>query len=392
MRDLAAAALVVGGMALLAYVLAGYALLVRWLAAWRGRPVERREPTAWPRLAVLISAYNEARDLPAKLRSVLACDYPPERLQILVADDGSRDETSAVVAAVAAEPAAAGRLRLLERTANLGKPSQLNRLAAAAEADLLVFTDARQPLDPAALRHLVAWFADESVGGVSGAVQYRTAGGEPVPIGAYWRYESALRESEGRLHSCCGAAGPLLAMRRELFQPYPADLVLDDVLGPLRIVLGGRRFVYAADAVAYETYAMHRRHEYDRRVRTLAGNYQVLRYEPRLLLPWRNPIAWQYLSHKVGRLLVPWGLLAVLAGTLLGLPQPWAVGLLLAQGLCYLYAWIGWLGAGQPWAPKGSSLACNLVMLAVAAIAGLLRDLRGGSQARWAATEQHRRG
>lgn len=374
----------------LLYVLVGYLAAITCLARWRPRPVAAQSGT--PRVSILISAFNETRDLGRKIASLWRLDYPPEALEVLVADDGSSDGTGDLVESLAAAPEAAGRLRLLPRTGNLGKASQLNRLAEAANGEVLVFTDARQPLEPDALRELVAVFADSTVGGASGAVEYRTAAGEQVPIGAYWRYESRLREAEGRYHSCCGAAGPLLAMRRELFRPYPPNVVLDDVLGPMRLVLAGYRFVYVPGAKAVETYAMNRRHEYDRRVRTLAGNYQVLRLEPRLLLPWRNPIWWQYLSHKVGRLLVPWLMLAALAGALLGWPVHPAFRVSLAfQAAFILYGVIGWATAGQARAPKGSSLAYSLLLLAATALAGLWRDLRGRSTGRWGAAESRRR-
>lgn len=383
-------ALVLSGGLGLAYVLVGYPLLLA-LFARRARPVSG-DPNYRPRLSVLISAYNETRDLPAKIRSLWEQDYPVDRYEVLVADDGSTDGTAELVEQLSREPAAAGRLRLLPRTENLGKASQLNRLAEAASGEVLVFTDARQPLEPTALGRLVAALADPTVGGVSGAVEYRTAAGVPVPIGAYWRYESRLREWEGRLHSCCGAAGPLLAIRRELWTPLPAEVVLDDVLTPMRVVLSGRRFVYAADAVAYETYAMNRRHEYDRRVRTMAGNYQLLRLERRLLSR-QNPIVWQYVSHKLGRLLVPWLLLALLVGSMLGWREHAAFRILLAvQAAGYLYALVGWATAGSPRAPKGSSVAYSLALLAVTAVAGLWRDRRGGSTGRWGRTERARRG
>lgn len=378
-----------GGALLLAYVLLGYPALLAALAKVRPWPLCPVADPPLPSVSILISAYCEERDLPRKLASLADVDYPINLVEILIADDGSSDGTTAVVAAAAA---ADPRVRLLPPTGNLGKPAQLNRLAEAATGEVLIFTDARQPLEPAALRAVVAPLADPTVGGVSGAVAYRTPTGDDVPLGAYWKYESALRQWEGQLHSCCGAAGPLLAVRRELWQPLPPGIVLDDMLTPLRLVMRGKRFVYAADAVAVETYAMNRRHEFQRRVRTLAGNYQLLRLEPALLLPWRNPIWWQLLSHKVLRLTIPWCLAAMLLGSLLGLGRhPVFAGALAVQLLGYAYAAIGGVMAGRPRAPKGSSAAYSLVLLAAAALAGLWRDLRGGSQARWGAAERHRR-
>lgn len=385
-----ACVIVVLGLGGLAYVLAGYPLLLGLVAKLRPRPVKAADIE--PFVSILISAFRETRDLPRKVRSLWQLDYPTDRFEVLVADDGSGDGTGELVEELAAEPAAAGRLRLLERTENLGKARQLNRLAEQARGEILIFTDARQPLEPDAVRNLVKVFADPDVGGASGAVEYRTPAGDAVPIGAYWRYESWLREHEARVHSCCGGAGPLLSIRREWFAPLPPEVVLDDMLGPLRLVLAGRRFVYVHDAVALETYAMNRRHEFDRRVRTQAGTFQLLRLEPRLLWPWRNPVWWQFSSHKLGRLMVPWLLLLTLAGTLLGLGQHPAFGVLLALEAGFLaYGVIGWLTAGTPRAPKGSSLAYSLLLLSATALAGLWRDLRGGSTARWGTQESKRR-
>lgn len=384
--------LALGGLAAVSYVLLGYPVLLALVARLRPRP-PRRDPAAeLPFCSLLISAYCETRDLPRKIASLWRLDYPADRFEVLVADDGSSDGTGDLVEQLAAEPAAAGRLQLLARTENLGKASQLNRLAEAARGEILVFTDARQPLDSGALRAMAAVFADPDVGGASGAVHYQTAAGEPVTIGFYWRYESVIRRLEGLVHSCCGGAGPLLALRKSLWTPLPRQTVLDDVLGPMRVVLGGKRFVYAEDAIAIETYAMNRRHEYDRRVRTMAGNVQLLRLEPRLLVPFRNPIWWQFVSHKVGRVLLPWFLIATLAGSLLGLgSHPFFAALLAAQGLAYAYAAVGWLTAGRSWSPPGAQAVYSLVLLAACALAGTWRDLRGGSQGSWGKAEGARR-
>jgi len=384
--------LVLGGVAVVAYVLVGYPVVLRALAARRGRPPCALAPEPLPTVSVLISMYNEERTLARKIASLWALDYPPERLAVLVADDGSRDGTRALLERLAAEPEAGGRLRVLPDVGNLGKPAQLNRLAAEATGDVLVLTDGRQPLAPRAVRALVAALAEPDVGGASGSVVYQTPEGQPVLIGVYWRYEEQLRAWEGLLDSVVGAAGPLNAVRRELFTPFPPNLVLDDVFTPLMVARAGRRFVFVPEAQAIETFAMVRRHEYDRRVRTQAGLYQLVRLAPWVLLPWRNRVWWQLLSHRLGRLLIPWCLLAVLVGSLLGAPRhDFFVAVVVLQILFYGYATLGWLGAGQAWAPPGSSLAYNLVLLAVTALAGLGRELRGRTTSRWAAAEQHRR-
>jgi cellulose synthase/poly-beta-1,6-N-acetylglucosamine synthase-like glycosyltransferase len=129
-------------------------------------------------------------------------------------------------------------------------------------------------------------------------------------VGVYWRYEKELRRRESAVGSTLGATGAIYALRRTLWQPLPPDTILDDVLAPMRVVLAGHRVVFNDKARAFDRAAVDANAELRRKVRTLAGNYQILRLEPRLLLPWRNPVWLQYLSHKIGRLLAPYALLA----------------------------------------------------------------------------------
>lgn len=385
------AVLTVGGAGLLVYVLAGYPLLLAWRVHRAARPVKPVASAEPVHVSVLISAYNEQRSIERKIRSLWRLDWPVDALEVLVADDGSADDTRAILERLAAEPEAAGRLKLLPATGNLGKPSQLNRLAEAAAGPLLVFTDARQPLDEGAVKALARALSDPEVGGASGSVTYRTEDGQPVLIGAYWRYEEKLRHWEGLRHSVTGSAGPLNAVWKDCFKPFPANLVLDDMWMALRVALDGKRFVFVPDAQAIETFAMTRRHEYDRRVRTQAGMYQLIRFEPRLLWPVGNPIWWEFMSHRVGRLLLPWCMLGMLVGALLGGESRLADVSLIVQLAFYGYASIGWMGAGKPWAPPGSSVAYNLVLLGTTALAGLWRDLTGRTSARWGSAERHRR-
>src|SRR5262249_34452545 len=128
-------------------------------------------------------------------------------------------------------------------------------------------------------------------------------------IGLYWKYEKDLRRLESMVGSTLGATGAIYAMRRALFRPLPADTILDDVLTPMRVVLSGHRVVFNDRARAFDRAAPDADAEARRKVRTLAGNYQVLALEPRLLAPFVNPAWLQYMSHKVGRLVVPYAML-----------------------------------------------------------------------------------
>jgi biofilm PGA synthesis N-glycosyltransferase PgaC len=172
--------------------------------------------------------------------------------------------------------------------------------------------------DPKAIRELVANFADHSIGAVSGELLLMDEAGREATtgVGLYWRYEKALRSFESDIHSVAGATGAIYAIRRELYEDLPEDTLLDDVLTPLRIVLKGSRTVFDPDAKAYDTVSCCALAEYGRKVRTLAGNYQLLKHAPQAVVPWRNPIFFQFVSHKIARLLVPWALLVLFATNL----------------------------------------------------------------------------
>jgi len=299
------------------YVYVGYpALLLGW-ARVASQPV-RSAPIELP-VSIIVAVRNEAARLADRLNNLLALDYAAERLQIIVVSDGSTDATVELLARYA------GRVDVVLLPPG-GKPRALNAGVQAAKHDILVFTDARQTFAPDALHALVAPFADSSVGGVSGELVLDCETGAASStigegIGLYWRYEKLLRRLESEVRSQLGATGAIYALRRSLWRPLPPDTILDDVLAPMRAALAGARVVFESRARAFDRTASHAAAESRRKIRTLAGNYQILWLEPRLLLPLVNPVWLQYVSHKIGRLLVPYALTglfvssAALAGT-----------------------------------------------------------------------------
>lgn len=310
------------------YVYVGYPLL---LAAWAR--VTRRAPrksTAgpWPAISIVVAARNEGARLRGRIRNLLEIPYPGLR-EVIVVSDGSTDDTAAVVRSFGSA------VSLIDLPPG-GKPAALNAGVAAASGDIIVFADARQRFSRDALVHLVANFADPDVGGVTGELvldaeaPLATSAAGPATdphavdstvgdgVGLYWRYEKWLRRHESLVWSTLGATGAIYAMRKTLWKPLPDDTLLDDVLAPMRAVLAGKRIVFDERARAFDRASQDASAESRRKVRTLAGNYQILAHEPRLLFPIVNPVWIQYLSHKVGRLLIPWALAgAFLASALL---------------------------------------------------------------------------
>jgi poly-beta-1,6-N-acetyl-D-glucosamine synthase len=324
----------------IAYVYAGYpALLAVWARiapfdSAQGKPFgpAQGKPMT-PAVSIVVAARNEAATVVRRIDNLLALDYPSELVQIVIVSDGSTDGTTAIleryrdqVDAVLLPPG--------------GKATALNAGVAAARHSIIVFSDARQSFAPDALRALVAPFANPHVGGVSGELLLDCESGGGTSnigegVGAYWRYEKWLRRHESAIGSTLGATGAIYALRRSLWRPLPADTILDDVLAPMRAVLAGYRVIFESNARAYDRAAAAEA-EFRRKTRTLAGNYQLLRLEPRLLVPFVNPVWCQFVSHKLGRLLVPWALSAVLvSSTVLAPSSALYAAALIAQLLLY---------------------------------------------------------
>lgn len=310
------------------YVLAGYPLLLTWLASRRSRPVSRHFSAC--RVSVLLAVHNGERFLAAKLDSLLALNYPPELVEIFVLDDGSTDNTAAIAARYPS-------VSLISLPAG-GKCAALNAGLTRASGDILFFTDVRQALHADSLRHLVACFHDPKVGCVSGElIIVEGENLEQAQTGLYWRYEKAIRRAQSALDSVIGATGAIYAQRRSLCRPIPPDILLDDVYQPLNAFFSGYRIVFEPSALAYD-HPTELSREFQRKVRTLAGNYQIFKHYPQLFTP-SNRMLWHFLSHKFSRLMLPFALLLLLAVSF-ALPQPY-MGLLLAgQILFYSLAWL----------------------------------------------------
>ncbi len=308
------------------------------------RPV-RKAP--WePTVSIVIAAHDERDKIEKKILNCLDLDYPKEKLQVVVALDAPTDGTEDIVWKYA------GRLiDMVYYSPHRGKAQALNSAVAAAEGEILVFADARQRLDAAAVRELVANFHDPSVGAVSGELVLLDENGNEAAdgVGLYWRYEKLLRAMESDIHSMLGATGALYAIRRELFRRLPVETILDDVAIPMRAVLAGKRVVFEPGARAYDAVAASVDVEYGRKVRTLMGNFQLMAQMPELLDAGRNPVLWQFLSHKVGRLFVPYFLAVLFVSNILLVKEMPFLVFFALQAAFYSLAWFGSLVAtGEP--------------------------------------------
>jgi cellulose synthase/poly-beta-1,6-N-acetylglucosamine synthase-like glycosyltransferase len=294
---------------LLVHVFVGYPVLMWLQARLRPRPVVRR--TILPTVSIVIAVHDGAGFIRAKLASLQALDYPAELIDIVIACDGCHDST-VTTARRSTDP----RLTVLDFPNRRGKAACLNDAVALTRGEVLLFTDVRQKLSPTALTELVANLADPTVGAVGGELHMenvRTGFAQGVDF--YWRYEKGIRHAESRSGSTIGVSGALYAMRRSLFQPIPPGTVLDDVLVPMRVAAQGKRVVFEPRAMAWDQPSQVPEDERRRKIRTLAGNYQLIQLAPWLLLPWRNPLWLRFVSHKLLRLCAPWLILTLTLST-----------------------------------------------------------------------------
>jgi poly-beta-1,6-N-acetyl-D-glucosamine synthase len=293
------------------YAYVGYPAFTAVMA--RGYGAAPDEDATFPPLTVVVAAYNEQARIADRVRDILAQDYPAEHLHVLVVSDGSSDGTAA--AADIGDP----RVRVLALAENAGKASAINAALAAIRTPLVAFTDARQRYGPGALRALVTPFADPAVGAVSGELMIETGadGGHAPGVGLYWRMEKRLRADEAELGWLHGVSGAVYALRRDAFKPLPRGTILDDMWVPLQVVLSGKRVWMARDALAYDQASTEPGEEFRRKLRTLAGNWQLIGRLPVLLDPVHNPVFFAWFSHKFLRLLVPWALLAAFTASVL---------------------------------------------------------------------------
>lgn len=361
-------------LATVGYTYVGYPALIGLLA--RLAPLRSAEDPTWlPTVTAVIPMYNAAPYLRAKIASLQALDYPADRIQILLYCDDATDDTAAIARALCeADP----RIELIVASERRGKPAGVNRMIASATGEVLLMTDVRQRVAPGALRALVSRLADPQVACVSGNLVLEGGTG----AGAYWAYENWIRRQEGRFRGMVGVTGPLYVIRRADMASLPDGLILDDMWVPLRHVLEGRRIVFAEDAECFDA-AFGDEREYGRKVRTLAGNYQLFALLPGLLDPRHNPVWFEVVSHKILRLACPWalgGLAAFsVAGALRGpLPlRPLFALLAGGQGLFYLAALVG------PRAGKLGTVARTFVVLNGAAVNGLFRWASGTQKVTW---------
>ncbi len=322
---------------------------------------------------------NEEAVIAAKLDNLLTLDYPATKLDVVVVSDGSSDRTPEILADYARDPRMQNRVRILLKPVSQGKAAGLNDAIKLATGEVLLFTDARQQIEAGALRLLIENFADPDVGAASGELMLGDpANGETGKgMGLYWRVEKKIRELESASGSVAGATGAIYCARRSLLEasPLPEGTILDDVLLPMQIVRQGSRVIFDSRARAWDLPDLGDGREFSRKVRTLTGNYQLPQLAPWLLSS-ENAIRFEFVSHKLSRLAVPFALLALLVASAL-LPQPFYRAALVVQLAFYALSLAALAGAKIGPLSRIADPARTFVVLNSAALVAFVNFVTG---------------
>jgi cellulose synthase/poly-beta-1,6-N-acetylglucosamine synthase-like glycosyltransferase len=367
-----------GGLAMLGFTYGGYPLLLAILYVVMPRSIRLADVT--PTVTVLITAYNEESSISEKIRRTLEIDYPRDRLEIIVASDGSTDRTDEVVRSFAASG-----VRLNRVEGRRGKTAAQNATVPLAHGEIVVFTDATTVLDRQALRRIVRNFADPRTGCVGGRLVYRNSQSSDIGKGgvSYWQFERWIKILESKVNSLIGVSGCFYAIRKELYEDVPPGLISDFVVA-LNTFEKGYRVVYEDEAISYEDTLSAAEREFRMRVRVAIRSYVALFAKRNLLNPLRHGLyAVQLISHKLLRYMAPLLMLQVMFANLFLLDR--------LPYLIFFIAQCGFYGAGLAghWFHKHGrnvralTLPYYFVLANTAALVALVRFLRGERMVTW---------
>jgi len=371
-----------GAVVAIVYVYAGYPLLLVLLG--RLRTARQSLPEGgWPPVSLVVSAYNEEGVIRDKILNSLALEYPPDRLEIVVASDGSTDGT----AAIAREYADA--IRVFHHPMRRGKNAVLNDVAPLVSGDIVVFTDANGKFARDALTKLVRHFADPAVGCVCGELVYLSGDRNLVARGynVYWRFDQILKSLESRLGCLLGANGSIFAIRKALYRPLRHDVANDMVL-PIQIAARGYRVVYEPEALSVEAGSRDAAEELRRRSRIVGRGLVGVRVVlPELLRSRRWLLLWELVSRKLLRYCTPF-LFLVLAASSAVLATGIYAWALAAQAVVYAAAAASFVTRLCGVQVRALSVPHYFVVGNVAALLGWAKVLTGRDLTKWETAER----
>ena len=354
---------------LLFYIFLGYPLIITLLAKIKPRPVLKGDYE--PYVSIVFSVYNEEKRLEKRLRNLQGLDYPKTKIEIIVGSDGSSDKTNDILRNTPG-------IKSLFFPTRRGKPSVLNDLVKIAKGEIIVFADSRQEWYKNSLKLLLRNFQDSKVGVASGLVEEEG--------NLYRKYENFIRIKESVFSSVPGATGAIYGVRRELFENFPQDIILDDLFLPMKIIRKGYRCIVDEEVLIKEEVFPLKR-ERARKMRTIAGNFQMVFKYPWMLNPFLNPVWFQFFSHKFLRLFSPLLLLTLFLPSIFLLGKGILYNIFFSlQVIFYLTAFFAKIGNAN--LPKPFKLPLMFLELNYAIILGFFNLVRGKVKVTWQKGEE----
>lgn len=366
------------------YPYIGYPVLLALRAYLMQQPVQKED--IWPRVSILVAAYNEEKVILERLKNIIKQDYPVKKMEVIVISDGSTDGTNNIV------------LDFIKRHAKIdifldydsvrkGKSAALKRGVQSSRGEVVVFTDANSSFRSMALKKLVRSFADSRVGSVAGKVgiickdEFKTSEGE----GIYWRLEDFIRRQESMIHSVIGADGSIYAIRKDLFIP-PEEGVgySDDFIIAMQVIPQGYRLVYEPEAAAGEESSRDFSSEFKRKIRSTSGGLHgyLKLFKKGMFNPFSSPIWWQLISHRVMRFAVPWAMILLFLSNIF-LQSSFYKSILVAQICFYIFALLGLLLPENIIKKRIFYIPCYLTLMQFIFIPSLYRFVRGKTETKW---------
>ncbi len=323
---------------LLIYTYLGYPLIVFFVSRFINKKTSI-DNSFEPEVSVIIVVHNAEKHLQNKIDNILSSAYPYDKLELCIISDGSTDKTVTIL------DQNKNRIKYKSFSERRGKAACINDAIKFASHDYIVFADVRQEFKTDTITCLIKPLSDNSLGAVSGELVFVDKDHNTFSQGidAYWRYEKLIRSSEARLDSVIGVTGAVYSIRRSAFKEIPEGVVLDDVLIPMQMILDGYRVIFVNSAIAYDVPSSDQENEKRRKIRTLAGNYQLIKLCPNLINPIKNRMFIQFLSHKIMRLLAPFFMIGILiTSAILAYQSNLYLYILMLQVIAYVIAYYGY--------------------------------------------------
>jgi len=366
---------------IIAYTYFGYSLLIYLISLMVNNKINKKDIE--PPVTFLITAYNEEESIRQKLENTLNLDYPKDKLEIIVASDGSTDRTEEIVKEFRDKGVILHRVE-----GRVGKTETQNQAVNIVTGDIIIFSDATTKYKRDAIKKIVRNYNDPTVGAVSGRYEYIDPKGTQVGLATivFWRYENFIKSRQTKIKTITGACGCIYSVRRELYEPLRRD-VISDLVEPLKILEKGYRIAFEPEAIAYEQTTERSSQEFNMRIRVISRGMNGLLSVKGLLNPFRYGfVSFQLVSHKVLRWLIPFFVTILFFSNLALLGNRFYNLIFILQVFFYLFALLGWVVDHYNKKFKLFSLPLYFCVVNLASAVSLIKTIWGEKDIVWETT------